>query len=321
MSMTLVNAKIYVSRVIGGGASSQEPLDMAAEAILRGYSDWQAKKYWRFLMKDTSASTLVTGVTATGASASVSPPSTGAFDFVNVGQTVTISAGTATLAAGTTVSSFVRGTDGVITSIVLSNAFGGTTNSNATLTFSADIPIAIGTNEYNLPLDYSAAAVGLFTVTPRKLEWRTQEYWDRIQPNFTITGQPSEFTTYNPVSELTQNYGETRLKFDRVPDATDLMRLRYFRRFNTSATTIDIPDELLYKFLDYCRSLLLEAKRAQDNPGEYRDGVLDALEQGAQNDEDRNSESDVDDCIKSQYEMWSLGERLPWNNGDFDPTR
>src|SRR5258706_37033 len=171
MSKTLVDAKIYVSRILGG-ASSQEVLDMAAEAILRGYQDWQAKKYWRFLLKDTSHSTVVTGVNAVGASASVSAPSTGAFDFVNVGPTVAIAAGTATLVAGTTVTTITKGTDGVVTSITLSNAFGGTTNANATLTFSADIPIIAGTNEYNLPLDYNAAATSVMTVAPRNLIWR-----------------------------------------------------------------------------------------------------------------------------------------------------
>jgi len=317
MSMTLVSAKIYVARVLGG-ASSQETLDAAGEAITRGYSDWQDKKFWMFLRKDTSATTSVIGCTATGASAVVNAPTAGAFDFVNIGQTVTIAAGTATLAAGTTVLSFVRGSDGVITSITLSNSFGGTTNANATLTFSADIPIIVGVNEYNLPLDYSVGSTAkFFSNLKRTLIWRTQEYWDRVQPDESLTGMASEFTTYNPVSEATQNFGETRLKFDRVPDATDTLRLRYYRAFNTTGTNIDMPNGVLYKFLDYCRSLCLEAKRAKDSPGDYRDSVLDAQEQAAQNDEQPNSETDVDECIKSQHEMGMSGTPL-WRNGDFD---
>ena len=76
MSMTNVNAKLYIARVLGGG-SSQDNIDAAAEALARGYSDWQEKKYWRFLLKDTSNNTLVTGVTATASSAVVNAPSTG----------------------------------------------------------------------------------------------------------------------------------------------------------------------------------------------------------------------------------------------------
>jgi hypothetical protein len=320
MSMTLVAAKTYVARVVGGGAS-QESIDAAGEAILRGYQDWEGQKYWRFLLKDTSNTTAITGITATGVSAVVTAPSTGILDFVNVGQTVTISSGTATLAAGTTVSSVAKGLDGVTTSITLSNAFGGTTNANATLTFSADIPISAGTNLYNLPTDFSAAATGRMISNSRIfLTWRNQEYWDRMNPNQTIRGLPQEFTTYNPLSDLTQNFGEMLVKFDRIPDQDDVFQLRYFRKFNVTSTNIDMPDQYLYKFLDYCRSLLLEGKRAQDDPSGYRDSVIDSFKQAQENDEERNSENDADECIKSQYEMGSANRPL-WGNGDFDAFR
>lgn len=316
MPMTLVDAKTYVSRPLGGG-SSQETIDAAAEAIKRGYSDWEQKKFWRFLLKDTSLTTSVSAVTATLSSAVVNAPSAGAFDFVNIGQTVTVS-GTATLAASTTVASYVRGSDGVITSITLSAAFGGSTDVAAVLTFSADIPILAGVNEYNVPLDYNVGATARLTSQMhRYLIWRTQEYWDRVQPDDSLRGIPSEWTTYNPISELTQNFGVTRMKFDRIPDANDTVRIRYFRKFNASATTLDMPDQILYKFLDYCRSLCLEAKRAKDNPGEYRDSVIDAMEQATVDDDERNTESDIDECVKSQYEMGLSGTPL-WRNGDFD---
>lgn len=318
MSKTLVSAKQYVADIIGGRAS-QESLDMAGEAILRAYSDWEEKKFWIWLRKDTSLTTSVTGVTATGAATVVNAPTTGAFNFVNIGQTVTISSGTATLAAGTTVSSYTRDSSGNVATITLSNVFGGSTNTNATLTFSADIPIIAGTNEYNLPLDYNVAATAKFNSTNRHrvLIFRDQEYWDRVQPDESLRGMPAEFTSYNPVSELTQNYGDTRMRFDRIPDQNDTIRLRYFRKFNTSATSIDIPDALLYKFLDYARSLLLEAKRAKDNPQAYRDSVIDSMEQAAQGDNQRNTEDDINECIKSQHEMGLAGVPL-WQNGDFN---
>jgi hypothetical protein len=316
--MTTVAAKLYVARVLGGG-SSQETIDAAGEAILRAYSDWEEKKFWLWLRKDTSLSTAVAGMTATAASAVITPTSTGFLNFVNIGQTVTIAAAdTATLAAGTTVSSYTRDSSGNIATVTLSNAFGGTTDTSATLTFSANIPIVIGVNEYNLPLDYNVAAVGKFTTNlKRTLIWRNQEYWDRVQPDESLTGLPSEFTSYNPVSELTQNYGDTRFRFDRIPDATDTMLLRYYRRFSTTGTSIDIPDGLLYKFLDYARSLCLEAKRAKDDPAGFRDSAIDAMQQAAEGDDQRNTENDVDECIKSQHEMGMSGTPL-WRNGDFD---
>src|SRR5258706_16103076 len=124
MSMTVVAAKTYVARIIGG-ASSQEILDMAGEAILRSYQDWQAQQYWRFLLKDTSVVPTITGVTATAASAVINPPSPGAFDAVNIGQTVTISAGAARLAAGTSASSCTRNTHGTLATTTRSYPFRG----------------------------------------------------------------------------------------------------------------------------------------------------------------------------------------------------
>lgn len=322
MPMTLVNAKTYVSRVLGGG-SSQETIDAAAEAIERGYSDWQMQKYWRFLLKNTSRTTSVSApAAANGATLSANGTmiAANALNFVNIGQTVTYSGTNGSLAAGTTVSSYTRNTDGTIASIVLSNAVTGIGTTEAgTFTFSADIPIKDGTNEYNLPLDYNVAATAKFISTDkhRVLIYRDQAYWDRVQPDETLRGLAAEFTTFNPVSDATQNYGETRLKFDRIPDSDDTLRLLYFRKFNTTGTYIDIPDEYLYKFLDYCRSLLLEAKRAKDDPSGYRDSVIDAMTQAVSNDEEGSTESDVHDCIKSQYEMGLSGVPL-WQNGDFN---
>jgi len=320
MAMTTVNAKIYVARIIGGGAESQEPLDMAGEAILRAYQDWQNKKFWRFLLKDTSATTAVTGVTATGASATVNAPSVGAFDFVNVGQTVTISTGTATLAADTTVSSVTRGSDGVVTAIVLSNAFGGTTNSAATLTFSANIPITVGTNDLALPLDFNAPFSALTLTTKRTLVYRDQRWWDRTITDQTVRGTPAEYTTYNAYSELTQNFGTMRMKFDRIPDAADTLFLRYYRRFNTTGTYVDIPDDFLYQFLDYARQLLLITKKAQDDPAGYAASAKEGTESAVETDEENTDDNDAEQCMKSQYELGDNNRPL-WGNGPFDPFR
>jgi hypothetical protein len=319
MSMTVVTAKIYVARIIGGGAQSQESLDMAGEAILRAYQDWQTKKFWRFLLKDTTVNAVVSGVTATSASAVVNAPSSGALDFVNVGVTVTIAASdTATLAAGTTVLSFTRGTDGTIATITLSNAFGGTTDTSATLTFTSPIPIIAGTNEYNLPDDFNAPFSARLTTTPRSLVWRDQRWWDRTITDQTVRGTPSDYTTYNPYSDLTQNFGTCRLKFDRIPNASDVLLLRYYRKFTTDGTNIDMIDDYLYQFLDYARNLLLATKRAQDDPAQFAKNVGMGLASADEDDEEPTDDNDVEQCMKSQYEV-GPGPRMLWGNGDFSP--
>ncbi len=320
MSMTLVNAKIYVARIIGG-AGYNDVIAMAGEAIQRAYLEWETNKFWRFLLKDTTNTTAVTGVTANPAlSGVVNAPSAGSFDFVNVGQTVTISSGTATLAADTTVSVVTRGLDGVVTSITLSNNFGGTTNTNATLTFSANIPIIAGTNDYALPNDFSAPFTARLLTTPRVLIWRDIRFWDRMIVNRDRQGTPSEYTTYNPYSDLTQNYGTTRAEFDVIPSTNDTLILRYYRKFNTSATTLDIPDTYLYQFLDTARRFLLEAKLAQDDPQAYIESVRASEGRAQADDEEPTDDADAETTMKSQFEMGANNRPL-WTNGDFDPFR
>ncbi len=320
MSMTLVNAKIYVARIIGGGANSQESLDQAGEAIQRTYLEWQAKKFWRFLLKDTSQATAVSA-TATKSSAVVNAPTAGALDFVNLGQTVTYSGAAGTLAASTTVLTVTRGSDGVVTSVTLSNAMGGGayTTETGTFTFSAHIPIRIGTNDYALPNDFNAPFTARFLVNFRTLAYRDQRWWDRTIINQDIQGTPIDYTVYNTYSALTQNYGTMRLKFDRIPAETDTMLLRYYRKFNVTGTSIDIPDDFLYQFLDYARNILLETKRAQDDPAGYGASVRNAAEMAEQDDEQVTDDDDLEVGLKSQYEV-GLWNRNLWNNGSFDAT-
>jgi hypothetical protein len=317
MSMMTVAARVYIARVLGG-AQSPQMIDQADEALRRGYSDWQTLRNWDFLLRDNSLTTAVVGVTATGASATVNAPSSGSFDFVNVGQGVTIGSGTATLVAGTTVSSITRNTDGTIASIVLSNAVGGTTNTNATLTFSAYMHITAGTNDYSLPSDcYEPYSARFITNSKRPLAYKNQRQWDRTQWDQTIQGTPAEYTQYNPYSEATQNFGTQHLKFDVVPMQADDLFLRYYRKFIVDGTYVDMHDKFLYAFLDHCRARALEAKRAQEQPTQYLASVLD---QTAKSGESEEEKEDDDDCyMKTQYEQGS-NRRPIVGNGDFWPT-
>lgn len=311
MSMTLANAKIYVSRIIGG-ASNGGVLDMAGEAINRGYQEWQAKKFWRFLLKDTSFGFAVASVVYT-TSATIAAPSAGVFDGVNVAQTVT-----GTNITASTVSSINYNTDGSVASIVISPApTGGATS---TLTFGADIPIKTGTRIYNLPTDFQAPFGARLTAnTRRPLTWRDIRAWDRTIIDQSVQATPVDYTTYNPHSELSQGHGQTRLMLDVIPSHDDTLQLRYYRRFDTTATTLDIPDDYLYMFLDFCRGLLLIAKRAQDDPQSYMADTRESFENAAENDEEPTDDDDIDQCMKSQYETGFT--RPIVGNGDFDPYR
>lgn len=316
MSMTTVNARIYVARVIGG-AASPNAIDLANEALLRGYADWQIMRNWDFLLKDNSIATLVASLTCTLSSPTLTATS-GNLDFVNVGQSVTVSSGTATLAAGTTVLSFTRNTDGTIATVTLSNSFGGTTGS-CTLSFGAYMHITAGTNDYNLPLDfYDMYTARFITNSKRPLAYKRHRDWDYTQWDQTTRGTPAEYTNYNPYSSGTQNHGIDHFKFDVVPDSADDVFIRYYRLFTTTGTFVDVPDQYLYPFLDYCRARALEAKRAQENPQGY---LEEQKEQAAKTGESEEEKEDDSVRMKSQYEMGTSINRPIVGNGDFWPTQ
>ena len=321
MSMTTVAAKVYVARIIGGGAESQESLDMAGEAILRAYQDWQTRKFWSFLLKDNARTTAISA-TATKSSAVVNAPSVGAFDGLNPGQSVTYSGAAGTLTASSTILSITRGSDGVATSITLSNAMGGGTytTETGTFTFGAYITLVPGTNDYAVPTDFFAPYTARLLTNKRTLTYREPRWWDRVIVDQTVLGTPSDYGMFNEYSELTQNYGTKRIRFDRVPDITDTLHLKYYRAFNTTGSNVDIPDEFLYQFLDYARGVLLATKRAQDDPAGYTALAQQGTESAEEQDEQTTDDDDADRGLKSQYEMGDYNRPL-WGNGGFDPYR
>lgn len=310
MSISLANAKIYVARIIGGALNS-EKLDMANEAIQRGFRDWQVKKEWEFLLKDTSDGFSVAGVSTTISVTTVNAPSTGAFDGVNIGVTVTGS----NIPANTTVSSYTRNSDGTIASIVLSNA--PTSTTSVTLTFSGNIPIIAGTDTYNLPTDFHKHySVRFITNLKWPLTFVRIRDWDRVTYD-QINPRSSElYTIYNSRSSLTQNKGQLRLKLMGVPAANDTLLIRYYRQFDADADPLDIEDEVLYDFLDYCQSLLLLTKRSFDDPAAFLADIKQRV-QGAMTDDEEVTE-DEDIRMKSQIEMWAENRPL-FGNGPYWP--
>ena len=316
MAMTTVLGRVYIARVIGG-ANDPRVIDAADEALRRGYADWQIERNWDFLLKDNSLPTLVASVTCTQGSAVVSPPTSGYFDFVNVGQTVAVSTGTATLVANTTILSYTRNTDGTVATITLSNSFGGTTGT-CTLSFGAYLHITAGTNDYNLPRDcWEPYTARFITDSHRPLSYKQQRTWDRQQWDQTIQGTPCEYTTYNPYSELTQDHGATHLKFDVVPSRADDIFLRYYRTFIVDGTYIDMIDDFLYPFLDHCRARALEAKRAQENPQAYLQEQKETMDKAVSSEDEKEDSEDI--RMKSQYETGAMWDRPIVSGGDFWP--
>lgn len=308
--MTLSDAKIYVARVIGGALNS-EKLDMALEAIKRGFNDWQSEREWEFLLKDTSDGFTVAGVSTTISVATINAPSSGAFDGVNIGVTVTGS----NIPASTTVSSYTRSSDGTVASITLSNA--PTSTTSVTLTFSGNIPIIAGTDTYNLPTDFNKHYSVRFVGT---LMWpltfvRIRD-WDRVTYDQTQRRTSELYTIYNTRSPLTQGKGTLRLKLMGVPASNDTLLVRYYRKFDVTADPIDITDDFLYPFLDYCRSLLLQTKRSFDDPSAFLADVNNRLQKAMTDDQEVTEDEDVH--MKTQMEMWAENRPL-FGNGPYWP--
>jgi hypothetical protein len=238
----------------------------------------------------------------------------GDLDFVNPGMTFTCASFTGTV----TVTAVTRGTDGVVTSITVDGT--ASASSTTTATWNQTIPIVAGTNDYALPNDFNSMYTLMMVTNQRVLTKRDRRYWDRNNANTTQRGTPSEYTTYNPYSDLTQNYGTQHLVFDCIPDTADTLLLRYYRRFNTTGTNVDMPDDMLYQFLDYARSLLVANKAAKDNPAAFLKSASEGAEAARQNDQEPSEDNDWDQCMKANYESPMMNRRL-WGNGSFDEFR
>jgi hypothetical protein len=310
MSISRDNAKIFIARVIGG-ASSPQILQMCEEALLVSFNDWENAKNWKFLLKDTGNGFKVTGVTLT-ASTTVTTPSSGAFDAVNIGVTVTGSGVT----AGTTVTDYTRNDDGTVATIVLSAI--PTPGVGITLTFSKDIPILTGVQEYNAPSDFRKPYhARLYTRVKWPISYIEYRDWNRIVLDQTTPGAVESYTVYNPVSPLTQNFGTKRLRVMRIPHLTDNMFVQYYRVFSQLADPLDFPNAYLYSFLKYAQWKLAEMKNSLDERLPALEKVGLAQLAGAMVDDEEETE-DMEVRMKSQMEA-SAQIRPLWTNAEFFP--
>jgi hypothetical protein len=310
LSITRNDAKIYIARPLGGG-DNPDAIAMAEEVLLRGFSDWQNQHDWEFLLKDNTDGFIVTGCSLNSGNTTVVAPSSGAFDGINVGVSVT---GT-NIPALTKVASYTRGTDGTVASMVLTIAPTGTSTTD--LTFSGLIPIIAGTSDYNLPSDfYKHYGVRLVTNLKWPLTFVRPRDWNRVTFDQTTRTSPEMYTIFNSRSGLTQDKGTTRMRLYGVPSNSDTLRVDYYRKFDVLADPLDMDSEFLYKFLDYCRSLIIITKRGFDDPNISIKDANRAFDSAVQGDEEATEDQDL--CWKSQMEMFP-GYKTTWSNGAFWP--
>jgi len=312
MAITLNDMATSVARAIGG-ADDPRIIVLAKEAIKASVQDWNTAKNWNFLLRDTSLGFLVTGVAWTGSVTTIIAPSSGVFDGVNTGVSVT---GTG-IPASTTVASYTRGTDGTITSIELSQATTGT-QSNVTLTFGANIPIQLDVDEYNLPTDFKSPYDARLLGVHRTLVYIKYREWNLKVGTQSTRRAIEAYTVYNPVSALTQNYGQYRLKIFGVPGQTDTLFLQYFRSMNPDSTNVDIPIEYQRRLIDYAQWRLLRLKNSEDSRlPEYQQLARQVLLEAMTDDEEIGDAEDIG--LKSQMETWD-GDKPGWSNGEFHAT-
>lgn len=313
MSMTLTAMATEVARSIGG-QDTAATVDLARTAIKASLQDWNAAKYWNFLLKDTSQTFTVTGVAWTGAVTSMTAPSSGAFDAVNIGVSVS---GT-NVPASTTVSSYTRASDGTVATIVLSAATTGT-GVAVTLTFGANIPIQISVADYNLPSDFRSPYSARLLTSKRLLEYIKHREWNKKIVDQEATGAVDAYTIFNPVSPQTQNFNTTRLRIFRTPATTDTLHMQYFRAMNVDATTVDVPNDYIYMLIDYATWRFIRLKNTEDTRLAELGRVAEAALARAMTDDEEESEDEELRFI-SQIEAFNGGGRQLWSNGDFYPS-
>lgn len=313
--MTRTNAKKFISKGLGG-QNVGTVLQMADEAITQGFEDWQAAKNWYFMLKDTAAGFLVTGVSWTGVVSSINAPVTGAFDGINIFSTIS----GAGIQNGTTITAFTRNTDGTIASITLSLPTTGT-QTGITVTIGGEIPLVCGQQEYNLFPDFLAPYHSRMLSKRLPLDYIQYRYWNQKIVDHTIQGLPVAYTVYNPVSAETQNFGVYRMRLFRIPNGIagtqyDTITQQYYRKFNFASDPLDIPDRYLMKFLNYCQWLFLAKKDAVNERLPQMEKIAMSSLQSAMTDDEELAEEEEQTRLVSQMEAGLIPRPL-WSNSQF----
>lgn len=256
MALTLVAAQQYIAKIYGG-QNDDGILTEAASALTAAIDDLCSRHNWSFLLRDTSQSFTVSCAT-TDTDATVVPGTGAAADALKnvlVGMTVS---GTG-ITAGTLVASITSSG-----SIELDTA-ATATNDPITLTFGGTIPIIAGTASYTLPSDFwKMYSVRLVSSLKRPLSFIRYSLWDRLTGDQTQTGSPLWYTIYQAANFDATGTQQTKIQLFRIPSAADVLLVKYYRRPDATATTVDIHDAYLYLLLDLAQIHLLRQKDADN---------------------------------------------------------
>jgi len=310
MSMLLTDAQAYVSRVIAGQGDANTLL-AALDSIRSTFAKWNALRDWTFLLQDNSDTTSIASCVIAGDGVTVTNATAGALFGVNVGQTVT---GTG-IPANTTVATVTETAGAGVTAFTLSAA---STPATVTMTFSAYIPVLAGVQRYNLPLAFHKPYTARLLNNAQPLEYVKLREIDRKFALQTPSAIPAVYTIYN-VHAFSVAAQHHHIRLFPIPSGVDNMLLKYYRTMDPASTTLDIPDEFLYVFLDDARVHLLESK-AEDDPrlpilmASVQKGIARCIA------EDDEESEDEDIRLMSQMEAgasWYVRNRdLGWWWGD-----
>ena len=310
MSMTRADAKNYIARVLSAVQSQQAQI-WAEESIQRAFTDFQLARNWEFLLKDTSNTRVVGSIPFLTSVKTYSVATSGQFDGLNVGQTLKASAFT----GGKNVISAITYDDtGRIISFTLTDFPAATVISQVTCT--DDIVVVPGQEEYNLPPDfYAPSTTRLLGDNGYKIDYVRNGLWYRAAVAPETRGIVDFYSLFNPNSAATTGNGITRMRLRYPPSDAGVIRMEYFRVFNKDSDPLDIPDDFLYKFLDYCRALILESRSAAEQPAMYAQRALAGLSSAAMADAETVDDEEV--ALHSQMSVYAGNRRL-WSNGAYD---
>lgn len=290
--MTYANAYAYVARALSSYSSNDtDRTDSAKDAIAAAIAEWNVRRDWNFLRMDTRNGFSVAACTL--ASGTLTTSTAHGFAGVNPTQTAT----------GATIGTVTVTTVNSTTSLTVT---GGVNNGPESMTFSADIPVVSGTDEYNFPSDIKRAySVRLIGSYERPLSYRDQRFIDRVYFNQSAQNRVPYF--YNTFNDDTYSAGKQygKLRLFPSPGSDDTCRVKYFKNIATpsaDADVLEVPDRMVYGLLTLARYYYLMGYDAETQRLAHLERRAEFLFNRAQRD-DRMITQDKD-LVAVPYHEW-----------------
>ena len=288
--MTYANAYAYVARALGRSTDADRTAT-AQDAIAAAIEEWNLRRDWRFLVMDTRNGFTVAA--CTNSAGTLTTSTSNGFAGVNIGQT----------AVGSTIGTVTVTAIASTTSLTVT---GGASAGPETLTFSADIPVIVGTDLYNLPSTMKRIYSVRTLTNELPLTWRDQRYIDRVYPNQTTQNLPAFYNAFNDAT-FTQSRQGGRIRLFPIPSTADTLRVRYIRpivQSTADADLLDMPDRYVYAVLELAKYYFLKNFDAETaRLGEIKERS-EFLYKKAEYD-DRSASIDRD-LVMIPYREWGL---------------